>query len=112
MKQVVWEGNSREILRGFPEPVRRDLGTGLMFLQMGAVPADARPFKTGMLGTWELRARDASGHYRVIYVCIVCDQIHVLHCFKKTSQKTSRIDTETARVRYKYLKRRVNSEKS
>lgn len=111
MKQVVWEGNSLEILRDFPELVRRDLGTSLMFLQMGEVPLDAKPFKTGMPGTWELRARDDSGQYRAIYVCIVSDQIHVLHCFKKKTRKTSRIDTETALRRYKDLKHRINDEK-
>lgn len=112
MKQVVWEGNSLEVLRSFPETVRRDLGTGLMFLQMGEIPIDSKPFKTGMPGTWELRARDSSGHYRAIYVCIIREQVHVLHCFKKTTQKTSRIDTETAQLRYRDLKRRVYNEKS
>jgi phage-related protein len=111
MKQVIWEGNSREILRGFPESVRRDLGTGLMFLQVGEVPVDAKPFKTGMPGSWELRARDISGNYRAIYVCLIRDQVHVLHCFKKTTSKTLRIDTETAQFRYKDLKRRLNDEK-
>ena len=112
MKQVVWEGSSLEILRGFPETVRRDLGTSLMFLQVGEVPVDAKPFKTGMPGTWELRAWDASGHYRVIYVGIVREQVHVLHCFKKTTPKTSRIDMEIAQLRYKDLKRRINNEKA
>ena len=111
MKLVVWEGNSREVLRGFPESVRRDLGTGLMFLQVGEVPTDAKPFKTGMPGTWELRARDATGHYRAIYVCIIHDQVHVLHCFKKNTPKTSRLDTETAQLRYKSLKQRIKNEK-
>jgi phage-related protein len=112
MKSVVWEGNSREVLRDFPESVRRDLGTGIMFFQMEEVPADAKPFKTGMPGTWEIRARDASGQYRAIYVCIVRDQVHVLHCFKKTTPKTSRLDTETAQLRYKALKQRIVNEKS
>ncbi len=58
IKRVVWEGNSREVLRSFPELIRRDFGTGLMYLQFGAIPADAKPFKTGMPGTWELRAKD------------------------------------------------------
>jgi phage-related protein len=101
----------REVFGGLPDSVRRDLGTGIMFLQDGEVPADAKPFKTGMPGTWELRARDATGHYRAIYVCIVRDQIHVLHCFKKTTPKTSRLDTETAHLRYRSLKQRINNEK-
>ena len=111
MKQVEWEGDSREVLRSFPEGVRRDLGTGLMYVQCGVIPADARPLKTGMPGTWELRAKDASGQYRVAYVCIVDDQVHVLLCFKKTSAKTAPVDLHTAQLRYKALKQRIRDEK-
>jgi phage-related protein len=111
MKKIVWEGNSKEVLRSFPEGIRRDLGTGLMFLQLETLPMDAKPFKTGMPGTWELRAKDQSGQYRAIYVCIVKEQIHVLHCFKKTTAKTSRADIQIAQMRYRNLKQRVSNEK-
>jgi phage-related protein len=112
MKLVVWEGNSRDVLRNFPDNVRRDLGTGLMFLQCGEVPLDAKPFKTGMPGTWEIRARDASGQYRAIYVCLVRERVHVLHCFKKTTAKTSQLDIEISQLRYRALKQRIMNEKS
>ena len=111
MKMVMWEGDSREVLRSFPEGVKRDLGTGLMYLQSGAVPLDSKPLKTGMPGTWELRARDASGQYRAIYVCIVADQIHVLHCFKKTSAKTAAADIDITKTRYRVLRERIRHEK-
>ena len=112
MKKVVWEGSSLEVLSSFPEWVKRDLGTSLMYLQCGALPHDAKPFKSGMSGTWELRARDASGQYRAIYVCIVDDAVHVLHCFKKTSAKTALADVQLAQARYKSLKERIRHEKS
>lgn len=111
MKEIIWEGDSRDILRSFPESVRRDLGTSLMYLQMEALPLDAKPFKTGMPGTWELRAKDSTGAYRAIYVSMIRDKIHVLHCFKKTSNQTSRPDVNTAQLRYKNLKQRIQNEK-
>lgn len=58
MKVIVWEGTSKTVLRRFPEKIRKDLGTGLMYLQLGALPRDAKPFKTGASGTWELRATE------------------------------------------------------
>ena len=111
MKKVVWEGSSREILGSFPDGVKRDLGTSLMYLQCGALPVDAKPFKTGMAGTWELRARDSSGQYRAIYVCIVNDVVHVLHCFRKTPAKTALADVQLAQARYKSLKGKIRLEK-
>ncbi|MEI6397959.1 MAG: type II toxin-antitoxin system RelE/ParE family toxin [Pseudomonadota bacterium] len=105
MKVLNWMGNTRSILSSFPDGVRKDLGTGLMYLQCGAIPHDAKPFKTGMPRVWELRAKDASGQYRVIYVCMVAETIHVLHCFKKTSRKTAKIDVDAAQARYHLLKR-------
>ena len=77
----------REVFGGFPDSVRRDLGTGIMFLQDGEVPSDAKPFKTGMPGTWELRARDATGHYRAIYVCIVRDRFMYFIALSKRHQR-------------------------
>lgn len=111
MKKIVWEGDSLDVLRDFPESVRKDLGTSLMYLQCEALPRDAKPFKTGMPGTWELRARDESGQYRAIYVSLVKESIHVLHCFKKKTEKTSRLDLSVAQARYKSLTQRNHHEK-
>ena len=79
IKRVVWEGDSLDVIRSFPDGVRRDLGRGLYAVQAGELPLDAKPFKTGMSGTWELRTRDTSGQYRAIYVALVKGEVHVLH---------------------------------
>jgi phage-related protein len=36
----------------------------------------------------ELRLRDPSGQYRVIYALVLRGSIHVLHAFKKTTRST------------------------
>jgi phage-related protein len=56
-------------------------------------------------GVREIRIRDESGAYRVIYVATFADAIHVLHAFQKRTQKTARRDLELAAVRLRQLKR-------
>lgn len=51
------------------------------------------------IGVREIRMRDDSGVYRVIYVASWGDAIHVLHAFQKKSQKTSQHDVEIAKRR-------------
>ena len=52
-------------------------------------------------GTREIRIRDASGTYRVMYVARFEEAIYVLHCFQKKTQVTSRQDKAIAAVRYR-----------
>jgi len=39
-------------------------------------------------GVKEIRIRDASGAFRVIYVAKFADAVYVLHCFQKKTEKT------------------------
>ena len=54
-------------------------------------------------GVREIRIRDAAGAFRVMYVAKFDDAIYVLHCFQKTTQKTSRSDLNLAGQRYRDL---------
>ena len=110
-KEIVWEGDTLQILKGFPATIQHDLGYNLGLLQIGSLPLDAKPFKTAGAGCWEIRVKDQSGAYRAIYVQIVRDQIHVLHCFQKKSEKTSLYDAQKAALRYQTLRRKVREEK-
>lgn len=51
----------------------------------------------------EIRIRDASGAFRVIYIAKLESAIYVLHCFQKKTQKTSRVDIDLATRRMKDL---------
>ena len=58
-------------------------------------------------GVREIRVRDASGAYRVIYVATFRDAVHVLHAFAKKTQRTPARDLTLSVLRFKELKRRV-----
>ena len=58
--------------------------------------------------TREIRVRDASGAYRVIYIATFRDAVYVLHAFAKKAQRTPARDLSLAVSRLKELKRRVH----
>ena len=52
-------------------------------------------------GTREIRIREASGIYRLIYVAKFEEAIYVLHCYQTKTQVTSRQDKAIAATRYR-----------
>ena len=73
-----------------PDDVRGDLADALARLDAGlslTMPL-CRPMPSIGRGVHELRLKDRSGQYRVIYALILRGFIHVLHAFKKTTQAT------------------------
>ena len=56
-------------------------------------------------GVEELRVRDDSGAYRVIYTARLADAVYVLHAFQKKTRATSKRDIEIARERFSRLMR-------
>ena len=109
-KEVFFEGNSLEVLKGFPKGTREDLGVALRELQHGEVPADSRPMPSIDQGVFELKASDERTWYRVMYYTRIKNRIYVLHSFKKDSRKTQKRDLDIARQRLKTLKERIRNE--
>ena len=54
-------------------------------------------------GLREIRIRDATGAFRVLYVAKLDDVVYVLHCFQKRAQNTSKADMSLAAQRYRDL---------
>jgi len=54
-------------------------------------------------GVREIRIRDVSGAFRVIFVARFADAVYVLHCFQKKTEKTSKPDLDLASKRYRDL---------
>lgn len=108
---VVWEGDSREVLRTFPEEVTQNLGFELWQLQRGERPRDYRPLPSVGPGVFELRDQDERAWYRVVYLSRIRDVIYVLHCFEKKSREMPRRDFEKAKQRLKAVKSRLSEEK-
>ncbi len=61
-------GNSLSLIRDFPEDVKRAIGYQLDRVQRGYDPDNWKPMKTIGAGVREIRVRDKSGAFRVIYI--------------------------------------------
>jgi phage-related protein len=99
-KEVRWVGSAYEDLLDFPDEARRQAGFQLGKVQSGLEPDDWKPFDDVGVGTREIRIREASGAFRVMYVAKFEEAVYVLHCFQKKTQATSRQDKGIAETRY------------
>jgi len=107
MKLVSFLGDSLEAIRSFPSGTRREAGYQIDRVQRGLDPDDWKPMKTVGAGVREIRIRDASGAFRVIYVATLPEAVYVLHAFQKKSRTTSKRDLDLATARFKDLVRRI-----
>jgi phage-related protein len=100
-KQIRWVGSSYDDLLAFPKDARKEVGFQLGKVQAGLEATDWKPFDDVGAGTREIRIRDASGIYRVMYVAKFEEAIYVLHCFQKKTQVTNKQDRAIAAARYR-----------
>jgi phage-related protein len=100
-KEIRWVGSSYDDLLTFPKDSRREAGFQLGKIQAGLEPVDWKPFDDVGVGTKEIRIKDISGIYRVLYVAKFEEAVYVLHCFQKKTQATSKRDKIIAGVRYR-----------
>lgn len=103
LRPVVWLGNARKNLKGFPEGAQKLLGDELQLIQFGGMPKDAKPFKGVGSGVLELALRYASDAYRVVVAVQLGKRIYILHAFQKKSKKgiaTPQRDVDLIKKRY------------
>jgi phage-related protein len=103
IKPLVFLGTALDDLRAFPLSAKREAGHQLDQVQRGLDPDDWKPMNTVGSGVREIRIRDASGAFRVMYVAKLGDVVAVLHCFQKKTEKTSKPDLDLASKRYRDL---------
>jgi len=99
MKPVIFLGDSLRRVREFPDDARRTVGHELRDVQFGEEPSDWKPMPSVGPSVREIRVREASGAFRVIYVAHLEAAIYVLHAFQKKTQKTPQRDIDLARER-------------
>jgi len=107
VKPVRFLGDSLKRLRAFPEFVKRRAGYQLETIQMGGKPDDFKPMPVIGAGVEELRIRDESGAYRVIFTARRAEAVYVLHAFEKKAQATPKRDIDLARKRFVELSSQV-----
>lgn len=102
-KPVQFVGSSLNDLRDFPEDAKRESGFQIDRVQHGLDPSDWKPITSVGPQVKEIRVWDTEGTFRVIYLAKFPEAVYVLHCFKKTSEKTEKADIELARDRLKQV---------
>lgn len=100
-KEIRWVGSTLEDLLAFPDKSRRHAGFQLSKVQAGLDPDDWKPFDDVGAGVREIRIRESSGIYRVMYVAKFEEAVYVLHCFQKKTEATTRQDKAVAETRYR-----------
>ena len=105
-KPIEFLGDSLRSLREFPDDAKRDAGYQLDRVQHGLQPDDFKPMPAIGKGVEEIRVRDDTGAYRVIYTARLADAIYVLHAFQKKTQATSKRHIELAKQRFALLSRK------
>jgi phage-related protein len=108
LKPVEFRGSSLDDLRAFPLAAKREAGHQLDQVQNGQEPDDWKPMSTVGQGVKEIRIRDATGAFRIIYVAKFANAVYVLHCFQKKAAKTSKADLDLAAKRYRDLLKELN----
>jgi phage-related protein len=101
VKPIRFVGSAKDELAGFPKSARTRAGYELFMVQVGRNPDDWKPMAGLGPGACEIRVRDPTGAYRVIYVARFLDAVYVLHAFHKKTQKTARADLDLAKQRYR-----------
>jgi len=87
-RPVRWVGSSRRDLRGFPAPVRRDIGQALYAAQWGEENPCVKALQGfGGRSVLEIVAPYAGDTYRAVYTVRFEGAIYVLHAFQKKSKR-------------------------
>lgn len=105
MKEIEFLGDSLKTISDFPKNARQAAGRQLAKVQKGNLPDDFKPMPEIGKGVEEIRVREESGIYRVVYTACLVDAVYVLHAFQKKTTQTSKQDIAIARKRFKQLMR-------
>lgn len=105
MRSIVFEGDSLDVIRHFPDHARHRAGYELDQVQRDFQPLNWKPFPSIGQGVREIRIQIGQ-QFRVIYMVKFENIVHVLHAFEKKTQKTRSKDIEKARLNYQSVIKR------
>jgi phage-related protein len=104
LRPVVWMGNSKRNIQGFPEGAQKLIGDELQLIQFGGMPASTKPFKGVGSGVLEIAMPFDGNAYRTVLAVQLGEKIYVLHAFQKKSKKgikTPKHEVDLIEQRYK-----------
>ncbi len=104
---LIWVGDSRKILLGFPKAAKTQIGYALSEAQLGRRASFAKPLSGLGPGVLEIVADHDSDTYRSVYAVKLGKDLYVLHAFKKKSKSgisTPKSEIDLVRQRLKQLR--------
>lgn len=106
--ELIWVGQSRKAVTGFPDEVKRVVGFALHLAQLGEKHDRAKPLKGfGGAGVLEIVEDHDGNTYRAVYTVKFRDAVYVLDAFQKKSvkaAKTPKVDVDRINARLKLAK--------
>lgn len=105
MNHVIWNSNALNVVKSFPEEVKKSLGYLIYKLQLGKMLSapHSKSMSSINKGCYELRVKDGDGVYRAFYYLKVEGKILIFHAFQKKTQKTPRKEIELGRRNLKEM---------
>jgi phage-related protein len=103
-KPLHWVGSAKKDLLALPDEVIDDFGYALGAVQLGATPAQAKPWKGEGPGVLELVENHRGDTFRAVCTVRFAKAVYVLHCFQKKSPsgiKTAQSDIDLIHERLK-----------
>lgn len=85
-KPLMWIGDSREMVRSFPETVRCEIGVALYRAQLGGKHEAAKPLRDIGSGILEVVSDHRGDTFRAVYAVRLAGRVYVLHAFQKKSK--------------------------
>jgi len=111
LKPVYWVADSRRVLQSFPEEVKDEIGTALLWAQMGGLHPAAKPLRGfGDAQVIEIVDDYDRDTYRAVYTVRIANAVYVLHAFQKKSKhrgETPKHDIELIRQRLKRITQEI-----
>jgi phage-related protein len=107
LRPLVWLGDSRRNIQGFPTGAQKLIGDELQLIQFGGTSQDAKPFKGIRSGVFEIALAYEKNAFRAVYAVQLGKKIYVLHAFQKKSKsgnKTPQKDIDLIKRRYREAK--------
>ncbi len=96
----VWKSFLNETIE-----IKEDIDEILEWLILGykiGLP-HVRPLAEIQLGLYEIRVKDRYGHFRLIYYLKSREVIHVIHSFRKKTNRISMLDIELIKIRIREI---------
>ena len=100
-KEIRWVGSAYEDLLNFPMTLAARRDSSWARCKPHWSPTTGSPSMKSARVHREIRFREASGAWRVMYVAKFEEAVFVLHCFQKKTQATSRRNKVIAETRYR-----------